>query len=518
MHASCKRLLFLPSVAALLSSTPCARAQKLTGPVVRIFLTCPQVDMCITFDRQEGDTGVIDQAWPSRETAARRIIASSKILFSGTLLRVNTANYPPASKPTNYLPPIKDCRLYEWFVVTQARESSSVLIYNPVDIGSEFCDVADPVNSPNVGNKTWLYIPLPVHVMWAEITGYRIARGDSFHKPPAPLPNKPPADACTVDKPDDPVLDPANLRPCDRNDWPQRWFYRTGAVYNPLTQPGTGQGAISYTPVIGSGSLSFSYDVQANPTIHLGAGWPAKHLGFGWLGFPVVFEKSANQSGNLDSLTIAAGYEIHPEPGGNIFPARSIEKNVSPVSLRAAELQVRTGFELAPTTPHDLNTLQAAALKMPLVFAVDKQPSGLTLYPLFGIERVHHVYTHKAGESSYQTRELAGGDASFRWPWSFAQSFFGDKPVTIDFAYRYRWLSHPEPTSNYQAAAPKTTPPEFLSAESHSYTRASYNAPFSSFLSFKITVQHGSLPPDFRSLGYTLQLGLSFSDPGSSEH
>jgi hypothetical protein len=155
---------------------------------------------------------------------------------------------------------------------------------------------------------------------------------------------------------------------------------------------------------------------------------------------------------------------------------------------------------------------------MPIVFTIRKQPSAFTLYPLFGLEQVYHVATHLSGYPNSQYRRLAGGDSSLRWRFGGFRNLLGDKPITIDFSYRYRWLSNPEPTTNYQKVAAGTTPQEFLSAESHSYTRATYNAPLSSYLAFKVTVQHGALPPDFRSLGYTLQLGLSFSDPGSTEH
>jgi hypothetical protein len=155
---------------------------------------------------------------------------------------------------------------------------------------------------------------------------------------------------------------------------------------------------------------------------------------------------------------------------------------------------------------------------MPIVLAISRQPSAFTIYPLFALEQVQHIATHLQSETSTTTRQVAGGDASLRWPFGILNNLLGDKPITTDFTYRYRWLSNPEPTTNYQAAPPKTTPPEFLSAESHSYMRASVSAPLSSYVQFKVTVQHGALPPDFHSLGYTLQLGLSFSDPGSVEH
>ncbi|MGA8430399.1 MAG: hypothetical protein WB729_11305 [Candidatus Sulfotelmatobacter sp.] len=57
-----------------------------------------------------------------------------------------------------------------------------------------------------------------------------------------------------------------------------------------------------------------------------------------------------------------------------------------------------------------------------------------------------------------------------------------------------------------------------MTTKRRAYERASFNAPLSSYLQFEVTVQQGSLPPDFHRVGYSLQLGLSFSDPGSVEH
>jgi hypothetical protein len=415
-----------------------------------------------------------------------------------------------------------DCTKYMWYVVTQTNESSSVLIYNPTDIGSEYCDYATPGLAS--GPQSYVYLPLPVHVVWAEVVGYKIVRGDNFHKAPSPIltpvspasPLPPPLSftPCEPTKPVSPTNPEPTLRLCDRDVWPASWFYHTGPVYNVLIQPGTGSGAISYTPVIGNTASSYAFDVQVDPSFRVNR---SLHWWNGWIGTPFVLEKSGTQSGNLDSLTGGLSYEVHPEKGGNIAPPRKDPPTWSWVILRAVQAQVATGVEFAPTTPHDLNIVQSELLKMPVVLPVNKQPSALTLYPLFGLEQVHHVDTHVAGESSGTTREVAGGDASFRLPFGILNNLFGDQPITTAFSYRYRWLSNPEPTTNWQASPSGTTPTEFLSAESHSYMRASFNAPLSSYVQFKVTVQHGALPPDFHSLGYTLQLGLSFSDPGSAE-
>lgn len=515
---------FLPSSIVLkllilcgaLVGTHASYGQKLTnrGRVFK-FVTCPGDNrtpdpgqQCYAFNRQTntiniagGQPFVYQGPGYTLLNGIASTILSSKIIFSGTVLRVDAG---------------RDCSTYMWYVVTQTNQSSSVLIYNPTDIGSEYCDYATP--GVAAGTKSYVYLVLPVNVVWAEVVGYNIVRADNFHKAPSQILSAVPPSLSFTSC--DPTVSPApvtdqTLRLCDRDSWPASWFYKTGAVYNVLIQPGTGSGAISYTPVIGNTAASYAFDVQVNPSFRVSR---SLHWWNGWIGTPFVLEKSGTQAGNLDSLTGALSYEIHPEKGGNIAPRRQQPPVWSWVILRAVQAQVRTGVEYAPTTPHDLNFVQSEFLKMPIVLPVNKQPSALTLYPLFGLEQVHHVDTHMAGETSGTTREVAGGDASFRLPFGILNNLFGDKPVTTDFSYRYRWLSNPEPTTNWQAAPSGTKPTEFLSAESHSYTRASFNAPLSSYVQFKVTVQHGALPPNFHSLGYTLQLGLSFSDPGSAEH
>lgn len=508
--------LWIFTLSSILIGTNTAGAQKLTNEDRAFkFITCPSNNSipdtdqhCFSFNRIKNQ--INNNTYDLSDRLTKGIVAtivSSKIMFSGTVLRVSAGVDPNGVA--------RDCSKYMWYVVTQTNQSSSVLIYNPTDIGSEYCDYATP--GVNVGTTNYVYIPLPVDVVWAEVIGYKIVRADSFHKAPAPiLTPANPDPKFTSCNPNAPPLQTIGL--CDQNIWPASWFYKTGPVYNVLIQPGTGTGAISYTPVIGNTASSYAFDVQVDPSFRVNR---SMHWWNGWIGIPFVLEKSGTQSGNLDSLTGALSYEVHPEKGGNILPRRPEEGDDpiwSWVILRAVQAQVRAGVEFAPTTPHDLNTVQIELLKMPIVLPINTQPSALTVYPLFALEQVQHVNTHIPNESSGTTREVAGGDASLRWPFGALNNLFGDKPITTDFSYRYRWLSNPEPTTNWQAAPKGTTPTEYLSAESHSYVRASFNAPLSSYVQIKVTVQHGALPPDFHSLGYTLQLGLSFSDPGSAEH
>jgi hypothetical protein len=426
-----------------------------------------------------------------------KAIVASKVMFSGTVIVIR-------------LEASVDCTDYDWNVVTQAEESSSVLIYGPGDIGAGNCDKDDKDKDTDNKMQT-LYLTLPVHVIWAEVSGYPYTGRDSFHKAPA---KPPPVKDCNK------TLHQIGIQLCDQDLRLFKWLYKSGWLYTRLTQPGTGQGTIGYSPVVGnSGTLKLSYDVQVNPSTKLGLvkALPA------WIGIPFVFEKDSNQKANLDSLTTAVSYEVHAEAAGNLLqrpedcqPSKNPLKGeclLSNFKIRSPEVQVRSGIELAPTTPHDLNTVQAQVVKLPIVLNLHNQPSSLTIYPIAGFEEVEHVETHLSLENGSQFRRLVGADVSLRWPYQVTHNFLGDKPITIEYSYRSRWLSNPEPTTDIENGGT-----EILSSKRQAYERASFNAPISSYLQFKVTVQHGSLPPDFHTLGYSLQIGLSFSDPGSVEH
>ena len=85
--------------------------------------------------------------------------------------------------------------------------------------------------------------------------------------------------------------------------------------------------------------------------------------------------------------------------------------------------------------------------------------------------------------------------------------------MTVDFSWRTRYLSYPEPFTDYVSGSPQT-----LTKQQRSYWRGSYVIPVSTLVNLKFTVQHGGLPPDFNYLGYSLNLGLTFGNPGYSEH
>jgi hypothetical protein len=146
------------------------------------------------------------------------------------------------------------------------------------------------------------------------------------------------------------------------------------------------------------------------------------------------------------------------------------------------------------------------------VFTFHEQPSTLTVYPVIGIEGGWHVETHLT-ENNSLLRGVAGVDGSFRWPYNVTHNFLGPNPITLDYSYRMRWLASGEPTTN-----PAGSGTETLTGGRRSFFRSSLSAPLTANFQFQTTVMVGSLPPDFRVLTPTLTIGLTFSNPGSSEH
>jgi len=398
-------------------------------------------------------------------------ILGSKILLSGSILAINVG--PPGENTRNY------CRSLDWKVVTQGKESANVLIFGPADFGPGMCTDGQ------------FLIVLPVHVLWAEVTAFK-GRTDPTRKAPATYSDKAISADCA-----------SSVALCDRKNWPSSWFYKTRYVYNLATQPGSSQGTISYSPVIGggSGSPKLTYDLQLNS---------AAQVGPGWLGVPLVFEKDSNPAANLDALLTGISYDLRPV----IYPNF---KTTPHFSLRRPQFQMRSLVEFAPTKSlpsktHDLNFVESETARIPLVFNFNRQPSALVMTPVLGLEEGWHRQTHLA-EGDHVFRGLAGGDVSYLWPYNLLHNLLGDKPITLAFSYRARWLASPEPLTD---VANKGT--EIASTRTRSYWRASLIEPLSSYVQFKVTVQHGGIPPDFRLLAYSLNLGLTFTNPGSSEY
>jgi hypothetical protein len=415
--------------------------------------------------------GVSSAAYNAGHQDVIAALLGSKVLLSGSVLAIDLG---PSGEDTQ-----NECTSLDWKVVTQTKESANVLIFGPADLGPGMC------------TKSRFLIALPVHVLWAEITPLK-ARKDPTRKPPAAYADKPLSADCA-----------SSVRLCDRDDWPSGWFYKTRYVYNIATQPGSSNGTISYSPVIGgaTGNPKLTYDIQLSS---------AGQVGPGWLGFPLTFEKDSNPAANLDSLLTGASYDLRPVIGPNLITSPHL-------SLRKPQFQLKSLFEFAPTGSqptgtHDLNLVEGETVRFPFAFTFNRQPSALVITPILGLEEGNHIQTHIA-EGNYVFRGLGGGDVSYLWPYNFLHNLLGDKPITLAFSYRAHWLASPEPFTD---VANQGT--EMASTRTRSYWRTSLVEPLSSYVQFKVSVQHGELPPDFRRLAYSLNIGLTLTNPGNSEY
>jgi hypothetical protein len=485
--------------------------------------------------------------------------AASKILFSGTLILAQVSvpydlfsdpygqGYDP-NKDLSFNPPPFDksdltqrkmdigrfCEDQDWKVTVLSNESSNIITYGSADIG-EFC-ISKKL--PSGETAKYVLLVVPVAVRSAEIFHYKGGK-DPQRKAPsavaapttycdvrvgaAPHPDQEPLPPATQDYPKNKPPQAGGIKPCD--------FYTRiggiytnaiGKIYNRVTQPGSSQGTITLVPAIGqapTGGLStakapsttVSYDVQL---------YPSGIWGPGWIGFPVVFEKANSVTANLDSMTLALSYDI---PFSAITPrlagpwvAKNAKSELARFSIRPPDVRIQYGLELGTAWPNDMNLVAAASVRLPMVLDFHNQPSAFTFFPVAGIEGGNHLSKHgisSGTETDDILRKVAGFDTSLRVPFVVTHSFLGDKPATIDFSWRTRYLSYREPFTDFVSGIPET-----LSKEQRRYWRGSYVVPVSTLVSFKVTVQHGGLPPDFHYLGYTLNIGLTFANPGYSEH
>jgi hypothetical protein len=463
--------------------------------------------------------------YPSRVWA----INGSKVIYSGTIISA------PAGT---------DCSDNDWRVALLSEESSSVLIYGPADI-SEYCDSArGHPETPRV------MLVVPVLVIWAQVFHYPGNLGDPLRKVPgkAAAPAKYCGATIETNDPrptDDPNADkrPGGIKPCDAESGPMQHFYHNfwgrswGAIYNPLTQPGTSQGTISFSPAIGSkptGNLlclsagrppgclstlkapaqSMSFDVQL---------YPSAKKGPGWIGLPVYFEKASATTANFDSLSIAVSYDWRPLDHGKsrylAWPNRVAwhDVNGSPrdlprLSIRPPEFMIKCGPEFATAKPHDINLVAGATVRVPILLDIHSYPSAISIFPVVGIEGGDHIHSHLT-QTDDILRKVVGYDASLRVPFILTHAFLGDKPAMVDFSWRTRYLSYPEPFTDYVSGIQET-----LTKQQRSYWRGDFIVPISTLVQFKVTVLHGGLPPDYAYLGYNVNIGFTFANPGYSEH
>ena len=415
----------------------------------------------------------------SADDEIRGEIINSKVILSGSVLRADLTK--------------NTCSDYDWTTLTLSEESSNVLVFGPQDT-SVFC------------KDRSVHVIVPVQSIWAQLIGAKGDKQDPMRKPsPAPPTGVATLQNCGTD------VFSISIRPCDTDqNVARKILYQSRWVYNRLAQPSVFQGTISFSPVIARGNTEgLTYDLQVSPWTKAGPGW---------LGLPTVFEKSRSLGSNLNSFTSFLSYQLKSSKTKPEFATtkRSETDRKWMLGIRPIDYTLKLGPEFAPTTTEDLNLATGLTIRQPFVVSGHRQASLLTLFPAVGVEGGRHLETHLPGESSTFFRYFTGVDASMRWPFVWAPNFTGTKPITLDYSYRTTWLASAEPYTEVPPTGAGGD--EILSRRRRSITRITLNEPWSPYVGFKVTVLRGSLPPDFRSIGYTVLFGLSLSSTGTAEH
>lgn len=348
--------------------------------------------------------------------------------------------------------------------------------------------------------------------------------------------------------------------------------------YNHLAQPGVSQGSISIAPI--DAATKATFDVQVYGSTLWGPGWfglqgmyehdrnAADDLNSLTAAISYDFRlwnsRKGPGSGNAGlqdppaAQTFAsrwwAEWPAHKGSSANCFSndGHPVEGNCSPpiVGIRPAELAFRAGPEWSPDgltytktkqyptqyLPRDLNFVMGSTVRFPIVLSPSpRQPSQFAIAPVLGLEGGFRVISHEIGTATTCTgmpisttcpaqppdifRQVYGVDASARWPYNITHNFLGDRPLTVDFSYRVRRLSYAEPFGNEMNVIHHVgAPDEGQSLGDRSYTRITFIAPYSAYLQIRATWQHGALPPTFQFVGNQVTFGLTFSNPGLSEH
>ncbi len=484
----------------------------------------PDKPWIVQFGRTEGLHGSFGRFDPQTNAD---ILATDAGGVPHDLVNAVNASKTPISGSVLVKGAVKGCAAYQWKVVTETVDSSNILVYGPSEV-------------PAYCNKETLLIVLPVHAIWATVTGFEANTYDPTWKP---LGAAPAAHECSgsgavwADG-----IPTQGIRPCD--DLPSERggvFYRwpVSSLYNRLTQPGASQGSISLAPR--ALKIKGAWDSQA---------YVSTRLGDGWIGLTTTIEHDHTAQDNLDSLTGGITYDwrlgdgqwrrgpAKPKCPDYTCPADPL------VGVRPPEVSLRFGPEWAPgpaaaalfkpgpndtlavkshTDDYGLNLVGAATIRVPFilnapawrVFNLQPQPSMISVIPVFGAEqgkRLRFRDDIATMEPHDISRIVTGVDASLRWPFQLTHNFLGDKPVTLEYSYRARWLRREEPYIDAR------TESEVLSAGLRNYSRVTLIMPFSAYLQIRAALQRGSLPPLFQAVGSFLTLGITFSNPGSSEH
>jgi hypothetical protein len=461
------------------------------------------------FNRLKGETGEFpiraradEGKWmldPSTDAGVVTAINASKTIFSGSVLDVKLTDGANGF----------NCANYDWKIVVQSKEATSILIYDPSDVGSGVCE----------GDR--FIIALPVHVLWADVYGYR-----QNLDPSRAAPAKPSSFTDCVGQPAIQAITPCDVGTSRlvAGGYHAEWWL------SHFSAPGNGKGTITFT---GKGEVI--YDVQADP---------AYKAGIGWFNVPVVFERGP-AGANLNSLTFAVAYDFRSVVHPNLWAPEANSHFI----FRKPQFQIRSGPEMSPSRPgtasttgneHSWNYVWGETVKFPLVLNFHDQPSSFSFYSIFGAEEGWHVATNLPAKDPI-ARGLAGANVSFRWPFNVTHNFLGTTPITFEAQYLVRWLAYPEPFADFANLPPADTPPpcpprvgigvitsstgqltcgaaEVLSSKAQSLFRGDISFPLDPYIQVTASVTKGSLPPSFWLIGWTYSLGLTFGNNASSEH
>lgn len=550
----------------------CKFAFHATQGVDEKTLQCDAIkkDGCIVqFSRTIGDTGKFGHFTGNRIEFGTNVAAQSNDEghVNAVIQAINGSNVF-ISGSVLIREDVHDCKYWSLTVVAQTTDSSNILIYGPPE-ASAFCFFGPADAGTSTGT---LLIVLPAHAIWANVYGNPANVNDPAWKPIA----EPKEYACWTGGPDTKLS--RSIVPCDRHyqkpvsqytDEQSNFFTRliytppAAWLYNRLTQPGVSQGSLSFAPF--ALGIKQTWDVQT---------YASTRLGPGWIGLPFTYEFDHTQRDNLNSLTAALMYDLRfddkrqywlaagPAGCGRHFSPlsrttlNSCQDTTPEILVRPLEFSVRYGPEWAPAklkcpTPsdpcqipgqrplRDLNMVAGAMFRLPVIVnpvRADwaRQPGQFSFVPVSGIETGNRLEGHTIStgfengvpvtatvEPGLIFRWVYGFDASIRWPYNFTRNFLGSRPLLVDASYRIRVLYMDEPITNlntglYAGGSPKV--PELQYPSGRSYMRVTFIAPFSAYLQMRLSWQHGSLPPAFWYVDNEVTMGITFANPGASEH
>ena len=521
------------------------------------------------FDKRKNRIGWVSvlAVGDSLEAPVIKAINGSKVFISGSVLIRKH---------------VTSCHSRSWSVVTQTVDSSNNLFYPSSDL-TTFC--ADDPKNPKSDDKTVLIV-LPVHAIWANVYGVQANVNDpNWKRIPPPPKGHECKSADEIEGVPSQVIHPCDVKSNWLTEYvlrPFAWNYSRltlpGVSQGSISLAPWASGTKATWDVqayestrLGPGWLGLQVMYEHDRKL-------ADDLNS--LTAALTYDLRIHNTNPFGGCS--AGQAIL-HPGKNCSPSE--DSGPPLVGVRPLEVILRGGPEWSPSAentgattqgvymPKDLNLVMGATARLPIIISPiglnnTRQPSQFTLVPVLGLEGGFRIDSHPicaAGvvpangtsqcvptlapptsppplgpvgcpgrtqpiantntctQPQEILRRVAGVDASVRWPYNWTRNFLGDRPMTIDFSYRMRWLSYAEPFYNDSYTTRNPLPKGVVFAEGQSsgersYTRATFIVPFSAYLQFRASWQHGSLPPLFQYVGNVFALGLAFSNPGSSEH